>query len=330
VTALPYRFGLGLPTNGPFANRDGLLRSARRAEALGLDDVWTNDFLDFGRSRITRSTAGTYEAARGQDPNFFEGVATIALLAGALRKIGVGIGSVVLPLRDPRLFAKQVATIHELSGRRLTISPAIGGPQHDFEIMQVPYRMRGRLMDEHLATLHAIFFAEHPVSYDGPYVKFSGAVMYPKPHDLRIWITGETEPAWHRVAKWGTGWLTSYPSVAEYTTKVSRMREIVSAAGRDPDTIVTAATMFLCVESTRTRALEIATRSLTDRFGSVEAGLEKAVVGDPREVQDQLARRHAAGLRYLELKFLAHDLEAYLEMLARTAEDVLPALRRLS
>ena len=96
--ALPYRFGLGLPTNGPFANRDGLLRSARRAEAVGLDDVWTNDFLDFGRSRITRSTAGTYEAARGQDPNFFEGVATIALLAGALRKIGVGIGSLAAQL----------------------------------------------------------------------------------------------------------------------------------------------------------------------------------------------------------------------------------------
>ncbi len=93
---------------------------------------------------------------------------------------------------------------------------------------------------------------------------------------------------------------------------------------------MTAATVFLCVGSTRQRAVEIASRSLIDRFGSVESGLTKAIVGDASEVQEQLAQRHAIGLRYVELKFLAHDLESYLEMIARTAQDVLPPLRRLS
>lgn len=327
---LPYRFGLGLPTNGPFADREGLLRTAVRAEEVGFDDIWTNDFLDFSPSRITRSTAGTYEAAHGQDPNFFEGLTTIAFLAGTVPRIGVGMGGIALPLRDPRLFAKQVATIHELSGRRVTIAPAIGGVEHDFEIMQVPFRMRGRLMDEHLAVLDAIFNGEHPISYDGPHLKFSRAFLYPKPRDLRLWITGETEPAWHRIAKWGSGWLTSYPDPAEYAAKVARMREIVAEAGRDPDTIVTAATVFLCVESTRERAIDVAARSLTDRFGSVEKGLARAIVGSVAEVQDQLSERYALGVRYLELKFLAHDLEAYLEMLARTGQEVLPPLRKLT
>jgi len=327
---MPYRFGLGLPTNGPFAQADSIMRCARAADELGLDDVWTNDFLDWAPARMKKSTAGTYEAATGQDPNCFEGLITLALVGGRLPQVGLGIGGLALPMRNPLLFAKQVATLHELSGRRLTLAPAIGGVEHDFEIMQVPHKLRGRLMDEHLAVLHRIFFTDHPVSYEGPYVKFENATLYPKPKDLHMWITGESEPAWQRVARWGSGWLTSYPTVADYPAKLARMREIVAAAGRDPDTIVAAATVFICVDRTRERALEIASRSLVDRFGTLEVGLEKAVVGSVDEVREQLAERHRIGLRHLEVKFFAHDLDSYLEMLARTAEDVLPALRHLS
>src|SRR5438046_6753463 len=100
---------------------------------------------------MKKSTAGTYEAATGQDPNCFEGLTTLALVGGRLRRVGLISGGMVLPLRNPVLFAKQVATLNELSGRRLTIAPAIGGVEHDFEIMQVPHKQRGRLMDEHLA-----------------------------------------------------------------------------------------------------------------------------------------------------------------------------------
>lgn len=327
---MQYRFGLGLPTNGPFAQADSLLRCATAAEELGLDDVWTNDFLDWTPARMRKSTAGSYEAATGQDPNVFEGLTTLALVGGRLHRIGLINGGMVLPLRNPILFAKQIATLHELSGRRLTISPAIGGVERDFEIMGIPFKQRGRLMDEHLALLHQIFFSEHPVSYEGPFVRFTDATLYPKPQDLRLWITGDSEPAWERVAKWGTGWLCSYPSVADYPAKFARMREIVSAAGRDPDAIVTAASVFICVARTRDDALAIASRSLVDRFGSLEVGLQKAVVGSVDEVIAQLAERHRIGLRHLEMKFFAHDLDSYLEMLARTAEDVLPTLRRLS
>jgi alkanesulfonate monooxygenase SsuD/methylene tetrahydromethanopterin reductase-like flavin-dependent oxidoreductase (luciferase family) len=326
---LAFRFGFALPTNGPFSQPETIVDFAEHAERLRFDDIWANDFLDFDRSRVSRSTAGTFEAAKHQDPNFFEGLTTISFLAGRLRRIGIGMHGIQLPLRDPRLFAKQVATIHELSGRRLTIAPAIGGPEKDFAIMQVPFRLRGRLMDEHMAAIHAIFFQEHPVSFAGERVKFSDATLYPRPIGLRLWVTGETEPAWHRVVRWGTGWFTSYPPVDEYVPKLARLRELATAAGRDPDEIDTAATVFLCVESTRERALAVASRSLVERWGSVEQGLGKAIVGDVAEVQEQLAARHAAGLRYLELKFFAHTPESFMEMMARTAEEVLPPLRRL-
>jgi len=259
----------------------------------------------------------------------FEGVTTVAFLAGRLRRAGVGIGGLVLPLRDPRLFAKQVATLHELSGRRLTIAPAIGGHEVDFRIMQRPFERRGRLMDEYLAVLHAIFYGEHPVSFAGPSVAFENATLYPKPVGLRIWITGESEPAWARVVRWGAGWFTSYPAVDDYRAKLAQLRDTAARAGRDPDSIETAATMFVCIAESREAAMRICERSLLNRFGSLERGLARSIVGGAAEVADGLARRYEAGLRYLELKFWAHTPAQFMEMMSRVAADVLPAVRAL-
>jgi alkanesulfonate monooxygenase SsuD/methylene tetrahydromethanopterin reductase-like flavin-dependent oxidoreductase (luciferase family) len=327
--ALPFRFGLGLPTNGPFAEPSNLVAFAEAAERYGIDDVWTNDFMNFDAARVGRSTAGTIEAADGRPPDYYEGLTTVAFIAGRVQRIGVGMHGIQMPMRDPRLFARQVATVHQLSGQRLTIAPAIGGPEKDFDIMQVPYHERGKITDEHLAVLHTIFHSEHPVSYEGSYVRFHDATLYPRPTGLRLWITGESEAAWRRVAKWGSGWLTSYPPLQQYAEKLARLHEIALAAGRDPAAIDTAATVFVCVEATHDQAVRVADRSLVDRFGSLASGLQKAIIGDVADVQEQLALRHQAGLRYLELKFLAHDPHSFVEMLARTCEEVLPPIRKL-
>jgi hypothetical protein len=47
-------------------------------------------------------------------------------------------------------------------------------------------------------------------------------------------------------------------------------------------------------------------------------------------VQEQLAARYRAGLRYLELRFWAHDPASWLAMVERTSADVLPALRTMN
>lgn len=323
-----FRFGMSLPTNGPFAQPRLISSFAENAERLGFDDVWANDVLDFKRDRLSSSSAGTVEAAGDQDPNFYEGLTTVAFLAGQRPRIGIGLGGLVLPLRDPRLLAKQIASLHELSGCRLTIAPAIGAHAKDFQVMQVPFDRRGRLMDEYLAVLHQIFYGGDRVSFHGDVVQFEDATLYPKPADLRIWITGESEPALVRAVKWGQGWLSSYPVPDEYRVKLARLVELASAAGRDPRTIVTAGTVFVCVARTHEDALRICERSLLIRYGSLDRGLGRAMVGDPAEVIEALWSRYSAGLRYLEVKFWAHTPEHFIEMMTMFADDVLPSARR--
>src|SRR5207244_4759028 len=118
-------------------------------DTLGFDDVWLNDHLQLAPELAKQPPLGSVEAARDALPVFYESLTTAALLLGRLRRIGVGIGGLILPLHEPRLLAKQIGSLHELSGRRLTIAAAIGARRDEFEVMQVPFSARGRLRDEH-------------------------------------------------------------------------------------------------------------------------------------------------------------------------------------
>jgi alkanesulfonate monooxygenase SsuD/methylene tetrahydromethanopterin reductase-like flavin-dependent oxidoreductase (luciferase family) len=325
----PFRFGLGLPTSGPFSQPETILRFADEGERLGFDDLWVNDHLNFDRARMAGSPAGTLDAIRDQDPNFFESLTTAALLAGRLKRIGIAVGGLVAPLRHPVILAKQISTIHELCGRRLTVAPGIGGGPKDFQLVQKPFERRGKLLDEYLAALHAIWFSEYPVSFSGPSLAFEEATLYPRPEGLRLWVTGETEPGLNRAVKWGSGWFTAYPELSEFTPKVARLRELAEAAERDPDTIDTAAIIFVCIARTREQAMEIGAPTLARRFKTQERALAVSIVGSPSEAQQQLADRFRAGLRYLELRFVCHDPDSFVEMASMVTSDVLPALRTL-
>lgn len=326
----PFRFGLGIPTSGPFGQVENVLAFAAHGERLGLDDLWVNDHFNFDRAHMSGSPAGSLEAIRDQDANFYESIATAALLAGRCRHVGIAIGGLQAPLRQPLVLAKQIATVHELSGRRLTFAPGIGGGPKDFELLGLPYERRGKLFDEYLEVLHAIWSSEYPVSYRGPTISFEDATLYPRPQGLRLWITGETEPGLRRTVRWGSGWFCAYPELGEYAPKVVRLRELATEAGRDPDAIDTAAIIFVCVAETRERALAIGVPTLAARFKSRERALAVSAIGSVADVRELLAARYRAGLRYLELRFVCHDPESWVEMLEMVASDVLPALRQLS
>jgi alkanesulfonate monooxygenase SsuD/methylene tetrahydromethanopterin reductase-like flavin-dependent oxidoreductase (luciferase family) len=276
------------------------------------------------------SPVGTIDAVTDQDPNFFESVTTAAALLGRLQRIGVAIGGLALPLRDPRWLAKQVTSLHELTGRRLTLGPGVGGIQRSFEIMQVPFEQRGHLFDEYLAVLHALCYGQPPVSFEGKTIRFERANFYPRANGLRILVAGESEPALERTAKWGHGWLTSYPELSSYASKVRLLRELVSSRGRDPDEIDTAALVFICLDSTRERALDIGGATLVWRFGTLQRAQAVSIIGSPAEAVDRLVAMYRAGVRYAHLRPVTRDATGWVEMVEWISADVLPAVRAMT
>jgi probable F420-dependent oxidoreductase len=115
----------------------------------------------------------------------------------------------VLPYRNPVVLAKQIATIEFLAGGRFTLGTAVGHLEREFEILQVPFKDRGKISDEYLEAIKECWTSDNP-QYEGEYTSFKDIAFEPKPIQKPhppIFIGGNAKPALRRAAKYGDGWI---------------------------------------------------------------------------------------------------------------------------
>jgi alkanesulfonate monooxygenase SsuD/methylene tetrahydromethanopterin reductase-like flavin-dependent oxidoreductase (luciferase family) len=311
-------FGIALPTQGALASPDNIFAVAGKAEALGYDDVWVNDHLSVSGTR------GGGPVGKTRDPNYFESLSTLAAVGGRYARIGLAVHSLVLPIRDPRLVARQLSTMEELSGKRITVAPGIGSSQEDYAALGIPFEMRGRLMDEHLRVLEAIFKGEAPANYEGKHVRMKDGWFFPRPRSIELWITGDSEPGLQRVVRWGTGWFSSaWKTHDDYVRLNHRLSELLVAAGREPASVERGTDPFVCVMRTQEEAAEMS--AADTRLQQRPAVI---IAGDAERAKERFRELMAAGATYFELRLVANDLAAVFEMMELIATDVLPDLRR--
>ena len=112
------RFGVHIPTciEGmmypvPFAKPSDILPTALLCEELGFDSVWGNDHM---------TTQRYVQQEFAEAPNFFEPLITFSYCAGRTTRLRFATGIIVLPMRNMPVLAKQVATLDQLSGGRLS------------------------------------------------------------------------------------------------------------------------------------------------------------------------------------------------------------------
>jgi alkanesulfonate monooxygenase SsuD/methylene tetrahydromethanopterin reductase-like flavin-dependent oxidoreductase (luciferase family) len=323
----PFRFGLALPTSGPLSEPETIFEFASVAESSGFDDVWVNDHLNWGWDQRVTTPVGVMEAITDQEPNFFESVTTAAAVLGRVSRIGVGIGGLAVPMRDPRWLAKQIGSLHELTGRRISLGLAQGMVPRSYEIMQIPYAARGRLYDEYVPAMRALWEQTPPVTFKGERVAFEDALFYPRPVGLRVLLAGDGERVLGRVARMGDGWLTSYADMPTYARKVRILRDMAVSSGRDPDELDTASMAFICVAPSLEEAIQLSGPSLEMRFGSIEHGREVSIIGTADEAIDQIVAMHRAGMRSLQLRPMVADANGWIDMVHVIASDVLPVVR---
>src|SRR5260221_6604974 len=124
----------------------------------------------------------TQEPPSPMDPGdpILDPVTTLAFLAGRTRSVRLGTGVIVLPFRNPLIFAKDLATVDVLSGGRLIFGIGVGYVQREFEALGVPYAGRGARTEEYLAAIRAVWTEPHP-SYQGDLISFKGVQANPRP-----------------------------------------------------------------------------------------------------------------------------------------------------
>jgi alkanesulfonate monooxygenase len=292
---------------------EALFAYAERAEALGFESLWAWDHVILG-----------------VEPSFpiLDAAGILTALAARTRRIKLGTGVLVLPLRNPTVAAKVLSTLDVISHGRLILGVAAGWYAREFDAVGVPFKQRGRLFERNLEILTRLL-TEDRVTLQVDEFNLREAVMRPRPAQRPrppILIGGYVDAVLRRVATRGDGWLTYFYTPDSYRRAWAKIVGFAEAAGRDPRTLT--GTNQLAVYVGRSRAeTEAPMRQWLQTEWDVaawsESTIEHAIRGSVKECIDQLRAHVDAGVDRLILIPYRYQPEQ-VELIAR---EILPALR---
>ena len=208
------KFGIRLPNTGPLAYSSSIESIAQKAEHLGFHAVAVQGHVEWGISESYHFSCGSAEAVDGAEEaarsRCYDAMTTLSFLAGKTENLRLTTSALPLPWMHPVRLAREISTLHEFSHGRFFPSLCIGNHMKDFEAMGVPFRERGRIYDEYLEVLSMLLSSDDPVDFDGRYVTLKSASFSPRV-TVPVWIGGRLAegPAFERVVKYGSGWLSS-------------------------------------------------------------------------------------------------------------------------
>ena len=264
------QLGIHLPHVGRKAGPDAIRRAAVQAEELGFADVWVSEHVILPK-----------DAPYPPSPSFYEPILTLAWAAAATQRVRLGTSVIVLPMHHPVPIAKQVATLQCLSGGRVVFGIGVGWLEAEFAAMGVPFRERGRRMDESIALLRALW-RDDPVSFRTKYIaaEIAEMRMQPLPPPIPIWVGGSSDKALARAVALCDGWHGSRLPPDKAVPIIRRLRD----ARPEPGFAISLRTAWDGKDAAELRArlaaygeagaghvlVEPADREIADWFGSVE------------------------------------------------------------
>ena len=195
---------IGLPATVPGVDGTALTDWSRRAEAAGFSSLGTIDRIVYGN---------------------YEPLIALAAAAAVTERIRLTTAILIGPLRSNHvLLAKQLATLHHLSGGRLVLGIAPGGRGDDYDVSDVDMSTRGRALDRQLAELKRVWAGEEK--------GFAGPVGPNVDQPPQILVGGTAAASFRRAAEYGDGWIQGGGTPDQFREGLDKARAAWSAAGR--------------------------------------------------------------------------------------------------
>jgi alkanesulfonate monooxygenase SsuD/methylene tetrahydromethanopterin reductase-like flavin-dependent oxidoreductase (luciferase family) len=210
----------------------------RRAEELGFDHAWTYDHLAWRSLR---------------DAPWFGAIPTLTAAAGVTERIRLGPLVASPNFRHPVPFAKELISLDDVSGGRLTLGIGAGGVGWDATVLgDEPWSNRERTARfAEFVDLTDRMLREPETSHRGRYYAADGARTYPgcvqQPRlPFAVAATGPRGMA--VVAAHGETWVTTggrwtdallepRQGAAGLSAQVERLDDACAAIGRDPASV---------------------------------------------------------------------------------------------
>lgn len=137
----------------------------------------------------------------------------------------------VLPMRNPFVTAKAVATASVLTGGRVAMGIGMGWCEEEFALLEQPFRKRGARADEALELMQAAWTGaiveHHGEFYDVPRFEMNPPVAGRVP----IYVGGTSDAALRRAAR-HDGWVSDLASTEELGDFRRRIDEHRATLGR--------------------------------------------------------------------------------------------------
>lgn len=318
------KFGVFLPSfiqhEEPRAHAQRIRAFARHAEELGFDSLWITDHI------VT--------AHRFYSVSWLDSLMTLSHVAAVTERVQLGTSILILPVRPPAVLAKEIATLHYLSGGRYIYGIGTGWYGPEFEACGVRKSERGGRTDEVLDATMALFRGPD-VHFDGRYYRLDGVTV--EPHldpPPPVWVAGGSQlphekspeaPAMHpnvlRRIVHSDGWIARPTAPPELIAADLALIEQARADAQVTTPFTAAHENLVWIEERGTRAEIIAEQQR--RYAGVVSGerpweyIEAVyLAGTIDEMQRKIQDRIDIGVEYLMLHTLTSDLEQ-LDLIAR-------------
>jgi probable F420-dependent oxidoreductase len=176
-----------------------LPRLVRAIEDAGWESAWVGEHYVLPDPPTPQSPAGP--GTPMLDP-----FVALAVAATHTSRILLGTSIIVVPLHNPLVLAKQVASIDRVSGGRFALGVGVGYLEPEFRALGVPLESRGARTDEYLDAMRAVWSRQ---PYNGSYATFSGVRAVPvplRPDGTPLHVGGHSPAAYRRAVARGAGW----------------------------------------------------------------------------------------------------------------------------
>jgi probable F420-dependent oxidoreductase len=190
-------FGVG---SGALADAEGVAEVATAAETLGFESIWVGEHPVLIDPHAPPSPLPP--RSEMLDP-----IPVLAYAAARTTSIKLGTGIVILPLRNPVILAKQLASVDVLSKGRLLVGVGVGYVPGEYEAIGVPFERRGQRADDYIDAMRALWDQDEP-EFSGEFAAFSGIQSRPQPLAPRLPVhaSGMSTVALRRAVSRADGW----------------------------------------------------------------------------------------------------------------------------
>ena len=319
------KFGIFLPSflqsDDPDPRGERLRAFARRAEELGFDSLWITDHV---------VTARRFYAV-----SWLDSITTLAHVAAITNNVQLGTSILILPLRQPAVLAKEIATLHHLSGQRYIFGVGTGWYAPEFEACGTHKSERGRRTDEVLQATIALLSGPD-VSFDGRHYRLDDVTVEPHAAALPpVWVGGGRQLAHDASPEHGDmhpnvlrriasadGWIARPTCPPDgIALDLADIRDARARLAPDRPPIVVAHENFTWIEESRNRDDVVSEQQR--RFAAVMSAerpwdyIDSVYMpGTIEDIQKKVQARIDAGVEYLMLHSRSADV-AQLDAIAR-------------